>query len=311
MKRKQGFTLIELLVVISIISLLMSILLPALGRAREAARRTVCGHNLKQIGIAIVAYSADTDLLPFYGGWDRDWSRPFSVPADRATPGDELHPYAVYRADKDPWWGPTAAGPPYPMKLACLYARRYIGDAKLFYCPSNRDLNFRYESYVKPIAPNTSSGWGTLPQAYNVGKNQWVRVGYAYYPIDETLRGSSGMVFVGDTPVPKYTARRFTLLSRKMPYATDVIWTRNDISHKSGINSGTNQVKNAGINALFKDGHVMFVKDQTVSDSWTGTKPKLFDNDYWNIWDPPGGGAVPDEVDARYLFYNIYRMIEP
>ncbi|MCJ7728599.1 MAG: DUF1559 domain-containing protein [Sedimentisphaerales bacterium] len=304
MKRKQGFTLIELLVVISIISLLMAILVPALGKAKEAARRTICGHNLKQIGVAIVAYSADTDLLPFYGGWDREWSSPFNVPDDKDTPQDELHPYAVYRGDKDPWQGP----PPYPMKLACLYARRYIGDAKVFYCPSNRDLQFRYESYTKPGA------WGTLPQAFNdtlTPPNQWVRVGYTYYPIDETLKGFSGMEFIGDTPVPNYTARRFTLLSRKMPYATDVIWKRKDLSHKTGINSGTNLVKNAGINALFKDGHVRFVKDETVSDTWFGTQTKLFDNVYWNTIDPPGGGAVPDEVDRRYLFYNIYRMIEP
>jgi prepilin-type N-terminal cleavage/methylation domain-containing protein len=309
MKRKQGFTLIELLVVISIISLLMAILVPALGKAKEAAKRTMCGHNLKQIGIAIVAYSVDTDFLPFYGGWDPSWSSPFNVPADKPTTRDELHPYAVYRGDKDPWQGP----PPVPMKLACLYARRYIGDAKLFYCPSNRDLNFRYESYVKPFAPNTSDEWGTLPQAYNAntGKNNWVRVGDAYYPIDETLKGSSGMVFVGDTPVPKYTARRFTLLSRKMPYATDVLWKRNDLSHKSGIDSGTNLVKNAGINALFKDGHVRFVRDQMVSDTWFGTQTKLFDNVYWEHIDPPGGEDPPDELDARYLFYNIYRMIEP
>jgi len=110
MRRKEGFTLVELLIVISIIALLMSILVPSLGKARELAKRTVCGHNIKQVGVAIIAYSADTDLLPFYGGWDPSWRAPFdSTPANAQ---DEGHPYAAYRADKEPWGDPTYAKKP-------------------------------------------------------------------------------------------------------------------------------------------------------------------------------------------------------
>jgi prepilin-type N-terminal cleavage/methylation domain-containing protein/prepilin-type processing-associated H-X9-DG protein len=61
MKRKTGFTLIELLVVIAIIAILAAILLPALARAREAARRASCQSNLKQFGVIYKMYAGEND----------------------------------------------------------------------------------------------------------------------------------------------------------------------------------------------------------------------------------------------------------
>src|SRR5438445_5485466 len=90
--RRRGFTLIELLVVIAIIAVLAALLLPTLGRAKEAARAASCLNNLRQIGIGAMTYSLDNKgRLPFFLDWLHSTSPLLASPGDLAT--GKLYPY--------------------------------------------------------------------------------------------------------------------------------------------------------------------------------------------------------------------------
>ena len=78
--QRRGFTLIELLVVISIIATLMALLLPASKNAREAARRTQCLNNQRNIATAMIGWAtAHNNQLPAYGYWAADTTDPMTA----------------------------------------------------------------------------------------------------------------------------------------------------------------------------------------------------------------------------------------
>src|SRR3989442_13827730 len=69
-----GFNAIELLVVIAIVAILAALLLPALTKAKEQGRASICKNNMRQLTLAMVLYAGDNnDYLPWPGDVDRNW----------------------------------------------------------------------------------------------------------------------------------------------------------------------------------------------------------------------------------------------
>lgn len=126
MSKKCGFSLIELLVVIAIIAILMALILPALARARESARRAVCASNLKQMGEVFRMFADESR-----GEWP-----PRMVPYHQ--------PYSLYLG----CWSSFDGVYVYP---------EYLTDYEITLCPSDSEfgLVFGAAKFVRPVGP----GW--------------------------------------------------------------------------------------------------------------------------------------------------------
>ena len=144
--------------------------------------------------------------------------------------------------------------------------------------------NIKYESYINPPP------WGTLPQEFNtkLPSGQRVRLGYTYFPTDSTAKMETN----GALKAPIATARKYDGVDMQIPYLADVLWWRETMSHKT--ESGYS------LNALFKDGHVVYCKDRRLFSDDVNDDPQQL----WLQWEPR-------LMKFNYFYYNFLKKIQP
>lgn len=253
MKKPKAFTLIELLVVIAIIALLLSIVVPAIGKAKDVVKRTVCGSNIRQIGVALRSYAEENDDQPmpmFHLGGSNPGARYDPSAASAAARVTNVQPNAynaviAYSANQ------VSGGEYLPFHLAVLFEQGYFENPEGFYCPAqpkntNFAMHYDYDFYVQ------NGSWGTwIPTENN--PNGFLRTSYNYWTYDK---------------------KRYSQLGIR-PVVVDNLQDWAVVPHRK---NRTAEAAPQGVSALFADGHVSFCGGEEIFSSETWNNRNVIDD---------------------------------
>jgi prepilin-type N-terminal cleavage/methylation domain-containing protein len=227
----SAFTLIELLVVIAIIAMLVAILLPSLERARESARRAVCGAHLHGLMVGLEAYSFDNKMQPPLTWFDWMKVDEWGVYDPAANgPFESLWymNYFIFHVKNDPTEPQSFYGD--WVNFGCLYVSHHLQDIKACYCPSQRNDDYRFQSPTNPWPPRLETKFRP--------DRPWV--------VNHTKASFARRAELSYVPWDRVPHRSFVL--------SDVLFDGSDDPAVIRTGHGT------GINASFRDGHVRFVR---------------------------------------------------